>query len=1342
MSKQQPTVGHHIRSEVIPAGMSVKGAAARLGVGRPALSNLLNGKAALSPKMAMRLAKAFGADSEALLQLQAQQDRVALDSETIDVAVRRYVPRALTIRAADIERWADTVVARTHLPVLLRKLVHGTGQDLHRVDFPGGDNSQRAGWDGWVEAGAATAWIPAGESGWEFGTSKDPRQKAERDYEKRLGLPPSERGRCVFVFVTPRNWPGKADWARKKEASGDGWRAIRAYDASDLEQWLDESVVAPVWLGEKLPLRIAGTKTLDQCWADWANATEPKMTKHIFQSATNECVEPFNKWLHAPPRHPFVVAADSEAETLAFLACLFEHPDLAARRRDLAAVFERAEALTMLSASSAPFIPIAANAETQQPLASLRERLHCIAICPRNAVGVKPDYAFGLLDYEAFREGVEGMGFGRHEVERLVRESGRSPTILRRRLALLPALKTPQWASDHKLARSLIPLCLVGAWNAHASADRLVLAALADCHVKEVENGIAHLQKMEDSPVWAVGEHRGVTSKVDVLFSVADLMTEQHINDLLAVAEYVLSESDPALELPETDRWAAVIHGKVRDHSAELRGGLCETLVLLSVHGNELFQERLGINVEAGVSDLVARLLTPLDEKLDSQERDLPAYAEAAPHRFLALLEADMRKDAPALLRLLKPVSSHPFTPCPRSGLLWALECVAWNPAYIGRVALLLAELSRVRIDDNILNKPINSLASLIRSWKPQTAASLEQRVQILAQVATRYPAIGWRLCLDEVNPGPRFASDNYRPRWRSDATGAGGVASVAEAHTLVQCAARILLSWHDHNHTTLGDLVERIDGLPSDQRDSVWDKIDAWAATEGDEAKAELQVRIRRFAFTRRQNESLRSTVERARVTHDQLQPCDPVVRHAWLFAEDWPQDVWEETTRNRLDDFEAQRKQIDGWRRAAMDEIWDVYGLRGALMLVEKGGHTAGPYVARHVARHATDAAGVLRECLGREENAPSFDAFMREFIERCADPADSGVLRELSTCLPEEPTVRLWRCAPFREQTWRALDGLPEETRTQYWKTVSPSWLSKSECTEFVERLSEAGRPFTAFRAVHPFWKNVETGCLKRLLTAILASDGGDPTRIEPHQVSAALSSLAARGVVSEDEMANLEFAFIGALEHSEHGIPNLERQLSKHPALFVRILAHLYKRDDEGEDPPEWHIEGEARQRALWHAAYHTLRLAARIPGTDQGGVLHLEPLCDWLVEARNLCAKCGRSRVGDQHIGELLSKAAKDGAWPPVVCEALERLRSEEVARGLYSATLNARGVVVGTGGDEDRELAAKFRRHAKQRRADYPFTSSVIYRIAKHYELSARHKDERATLAKRLNTWG
>jgi len=75
MATKSASTGHpgeFIRQHVIPSGMSVTEAARRLGIGRPALSNLLNGKSSLSEDMAARLQKAFGADSQKLAQLDAE----------------------------------------------------------------------------------------------------------------------------------------------------------------------------------------------------------------------------------------------------------------------------------------------------------------------------------------------------------------------------------------------------------------------------------------------------------------------------------------------------------------------------------------------------------------------------------------------------------------------------------------------------------------------------------------------------------------------------------------------------------------------------------------------------------------------------------------------------------------------------------------------------------------------------------------------------------------------------------------------------------------------------------------------------------------------------------------------------------------------------------------------------------------------------------------------------------------------------------------------------------------------------------------------------------------------
>ena len=56
---------------------------------------------------------------------------------------------------------------------------------------------------------------------------------------------------------------------------------------------------------------------------------------------------------------------------------------------------------------------------------------------------------------------------------------------------------------------------------------------------------------------------------------------------------------------------------------------------------------------------------------------------------------------------------------------------------------------------------------------------------------------------------------------------------------------------------------------------------------------------------------------------------------------------------------------------------------------------------------------------------------------------------------------------------------------------------------------------------------------------------------------------------------------------------HGIPNLERQIEDSPVLFVQALALLFKRDDGGDDPPEWRIENPASAHRSRHGRLPTL-----------------------------------------------------------------------------------------------------------------------------------------------------
>ena len=57
-----------------PLGLTVTKAAEALGVSRKTLSSIINGKAGISPEMAVRLSIAFGTSSESWLNQQTQYD--------------------------------------------------------------------------------------------------------------------------------------------------------------------------------------------------------------------------------------------------------------------------------------------------------------------------------------------------------------------------------------------------------------------------------------------------------------------------------------------------------------------------------------------------------------------------------------------------------------------------------------------------------------------------------------------------------------------------------------------------------------------------------------------------------------------------------------------------------------------------------------------------------------------------------------------------------------------------------------------------------------------------------------------------------------------------------------------------------------------------------------------------------------------------------------------------------------------------------------------------------------------------------------------------------------------
>ncbi|MXX85482.1 MAG: HigA family addiction module antidote protein [Acidobacteria bacterium] len=93
--KNPPHPGLSVRHDCLePLGLTVTEAAARLGVSRKQLSDIVNTHAGISAEMAIRLDKAFGGGAEAWYCLQAAYDMAQAMRRTSDIKVERIAPVA------------------------------------------------------------------------------------------------------------------------------------------------------------------------------------------------------------------------------------------------------------------------------------------------------------------------------------------------------------------------------------------------------------------------------------------------------------------------------------------------------------------------------------------------------------------------------------------------------------------------------------------------------------------------------------------------------------------------------------------------------------------------------------------------------------------------------------------------------------------------------------------------------------------------------------------------------------------------------------------------------------------------------------------------------------------------------------------------------------------------------------------------------------------------------------------------------------------------------------------------------------------------------------------------
>ena len=1254
------------------------------------------------------------------------------------------------ITAQYIIHWTNTNLrqAQETLPYLARKLIFASVKPSF-LSFPAGDSISNSGWDGILEADQGNAFVPKGDSVWEFSAGRDINRKANYDYRKRTNNPLGvDKSKNTYVFVTSRTWANRDDWVREKNSESQ-WAQVKGINADDLETWLEQCPAVHRWFARMVGKRPEGVLDIDQAWGDWSYATKiPCNAELVLAGRQNQTKELVNKLKVGPSL--IRILGESTEEAYAFVVAVMKnYVEFSSR---LLVVNEPRD-WDILIDSQNPLI-LVPRFDNPHSFGLATQRGHWV-ILPLSSVqlgGRQSDMALGKADPNQQTNALVAMGLEEKIAKDIVYSSRGYLDPIRRHPALAPIdYQQPDWAtSEH--AGPLIAVLLGGAWIADNKNDCDKLARLADIPYDEFERLLNRWAIAGDPPICRVGNVWQIVSRQDAWTLLSLFINASVLERFGEVVKEVLQEIDPRFEMPPKERWMANVYGKVSRYSGLLRHGLAEMLAILASYGDRNCKNIGTHSVQDQVSYWVRQLSMEniSGQRWGSLEKELPLLAEAAPEVFIEAVEASLQGENPPIMELF--VEEGDMGGCPHAGLLWALEGISWNLECLPHVVRILAKLAQLDPGGRYSNRPANTLKEIFQGWLPQTKAPLNERLKIIDSLIRYEPEPGWKLLLDLL---PKTAGDSstpiHQPYFRDWAKEWKKCVTWEEYHKhSVAIAERILKNANERPTTRWLDVIKSLSQLPKESFNAVIIQLkNIDLSTLTDTAANDLCNELREIISRHREFSSAKwalpkEVVDELDEVYRRFIPADLVTKYRFLFDSQIPALSYLPT---RLD-YEQKQKLIEQARFNALKEIWDalqVSGIESLATIVEL------PWCVGNSLSNSSfsdDIEGLILSWLKNENN--SLVQTAKAYVNaRCRQSHEwlETIRRQYIGVWSDDIWAAFCLGLPFNKAVFDFLETLPENVKKDYWENVRGYYLQDkdAECANWViEQLLIHERPLAAINAAAQNLHTIarKTGLDANLLARVLEYAATNPADHEPipivpvsYDISTVLKALQSSPDLDEKRLARIEWIYLHVFSHNDIQPIALTKEVIQNPSFFVHLVCLMFK-----ANPP---IEGEfsdlspelIKQRA--ENAWHLFELVDKLPGQSDLEI-NVTQMQEWIEKAREEYTKRNRRAIGDEYIGKLLSHSpiGSDGVWPhETVREILERYESRYIERGLEVGLYNQRGAtlrVLGEGGKQELELAEKYQQQADKIKFTWPRTAAILGRIADRYKHDATRFDRSA----------
>lgn len=836
--------------------------------------------------------------------------------------------------------------------------------------------------------------------------------------------------------------------------------------------------------------------------------------------------------------------------------------------------------------------------------------------------------------------------------------------------------------------KELALLCLIGEFDSANSNDKKIVSELLRCDDGSLLDIVQEINSTDDQ----VLELRDTTWKVlDIKSTIEQLskcIYDNHIDVFADIYLRILSEINPALDLPIDERYMANIYKKSRAYSATIRTGVANGMAMLA-NNQDILRKCSANKIANTANNTVYRLLSDnQNPKLWMSITDNTSLiAQASPVQFLSKLEniLEIKNNNPIAIVIKESSGDSFFQSDYMTGLRWALADLSWDKKYFSRASLALAKIAALEIDQTENKKrSLDTILHTILPWQPKTLAPLEVQHGVVEKIVNEHKAVGRELLKGLLPNMTQTTMERELPEWL-DITNSFQPITQQELWKESSYYSNLYIDTAESLQEIV-DVINNVDHLTDDTLPSFTNQLNKCLQNMTDKDRQVVwEVLLKKINNLDRRSKDEDERVKILKKIAGDIEPEDDLCKSIYLFS-NYDHDLID------YNDWKKGKKELEEKRRQSLLEILNSDNATcqlNKLINRAKIPYTIGSSLGSidYPSIENMLLPKFLNENKAEKEFISNF-IYTRYFYYK----GDISWVDELDFAnWNNEQKILLLLALPFGQSTWDLLDTQQNKDLTkEYWDRVDNfgHTIDNKYSEAAIKSLLKAKRPLAAIEYIASIILGTEDSikqqidpelCLKALMASLNTTENISSTNNLRYEIGLIFKYLYNNINYKTAELWKAEWAYLKIFGEYGIGQPQaLIYQIANDADFFCDLIKTAYK--SELPDAKQQEIDDAIQYRLLKILSFNDFMI---MPGTDRYGTFREDNFTAWICKVEEICKTSGHLGIAQSVIGGYLINSPEDksGLWiNKTVARILDRNNSAPMRSGYGRGVYNSRGI--------------------------------------------------------------